>query len=620
MTELEEKIKSYADSYYQGKELIDDSEYDALIEQLRKEKPESELLPENQGIAGSDLKGVSKKYKLPITMGTLAKCNSDEEFKEWWEKHNHDDLVAQLKLDGNSQVLHYKNGEFKYSRSRGNGEIGEDTTFKFDAISVPKKLKVNFTGNIRGEVLLKRSVWKQYFSDTKNPRNCAAGLMGRLDNEGCDKLSFIAYDVFDDANNYDKTEITKLDFLTDNGFEVPVFQVSPTFDDIIAWKNSLDTANSEIPVDGIVIKQNKTDKEDLMRHTPLNNVALKPELQTASTTLKEIRWFESGKYLTPVAVFDPVELEGTTVTKASLANVNIMNQLGVYVGATVFVEKRGMIIPKISKVLNPKENAFTIPTICPACGAALFVNSSGMVECPNESCLNKGNHQLKKFFKIFGIKGAGDSFVSKFAEKGNVKTLLDYCSGGNEKILNEFAGGINGQKIFKQVKDVIFNKKITSAQFLAILDNKLFDQKRLEMLGDLTLDEMLNLSKNDLLSFKGFSDITADAYLKMIHDNEQNIKDLRNYFIFEDKKQEEKKDMDEKITVVFTGASTNGMTRNELSAKAIEAGYEVQNSVTGKTKLLVCADPNSNSSKMQKAKKNGTEIISYDEFCKRIGL
>lgn len=100
MTELEQKIQKYADDYYQGNEQISDAEYDALIDQLRKESPNSKLLPENQGIAGSDLKGVGKKYKLDITMGTLAKCNTDEQFKEWWSKHPHNDIVCETKLDG----------------------------------------------------------------------------------------------------------------------------------------------------------------------------------------------------------------------------------------------------------------------------------------------------------------------------------------------------------------------------------------------------------------------------------------------------------------------------------------------------------------------------------------
>lgn len=350
MTKLETKIKALADSYYQGNEQISDEEYDALIDQLRRESPKSKLLPENQGITGSDLKGISKKYKLDITMGTLAKCNTDEQFKEWWSKHNHNDIVCELKIDGNGQYLHYENGNFKYARSRGNGSIGEDTTSIFNKIVIPKKIK-NFTGNIRGELFLKRSVWEKYFSDTKNPRNCAAGLVQRLDSEDAKYLSFIAYDVFDDNSIVDKKESFKLTFLKDAGFEVPENKINPSFEEIKVWKDSIDTVNSEVPCDGIVIKQNNVNRDDLMRRTPKNNVAYKPNLQIAVTKVIDIEWSLSGRYLSPVAIVEPVELEGTTVQRASVSNINIMEELGIEIGSTVEIKKSGMIIPYIIKVV-----------------------------------------------------------------------------------------------------------------------------------------------------------------------------------------------------------------------------------------------------------------------------
>lgn len=624
MTEFEARIKNLADEYYRGNEQVSDQEYDALVARLRKEQPASSLLPENQGIAGSELKGVSRKYRLPITMGTLAKCNSDDELRKWWGTHPHDDIVAQSKLDGNSQVLCYKDGKFQYSRSRGDGEYGEDTTGKLRNVDIPFELKADpdFSGYIRGELYLKRSVWAEKFPGTKNPRNCAAGIVGRDDTSGCRYLSFCAYDVFDDDNIHDTEEMKKLGFLEANGFEIPEFEQNPSINKLIEWKDSLDTVSGEIPMDGIVIKQNKVDKGDLMRHTPLKNVAFKPNIQLAVTKIRDIQWDIRGRYLSPVAILEPVELEGTTVSRASLANVNIMRKLGVYIGAEVMVKKAGLIIPQVEKVLDPKKDAFEIPGVCPACGQPLTVNESGFVECLNESCPRKTTHRIKKLLKVFGVKGAGQAFLDALEKDGkDIFWLLETCRSGKNDSLNGYAGGINGEKILRQIKTVL-SSEVTPAQVLALLDMKLFDQKRIEMLGDKTLDELLSLTREEIVGTSGFSDITADAYLSFISDCKDDIARLRAYFTFRKPDGKVAENKEEKpmtqTTVCFTGAC-KGYTRSELSDMAIKAGYLPQGSVTSKTNLLVCADPNSGSSKLQKAQKNGTKIISYDEFLETIG-
>lgn len=263
---------------------------------------------------------------------------------------NHNYYANDILVHNCGIYSHYENGEFKYARSRGNGEIGEDTTVIFTKVNIPKKID-NFTGNIRGELLLKRSVWQKHFPGTKNPRNTAAGLVQRLDSEDSKYLTFAAYDVFDNNNIADKTETSKLEFLKNAGFEIPEYKVNPTFEEIKSWKDSIDTEKAEIPCDGIVIKQNKVDKNDLMRHTPLNNVAYKPNLQIAITKVIDIEWSMKGRYLAPVAIVEPVELCGTTVKRASLANINIMKELGVEIGSTVEITKSGEIIPKILKVV-----------------------------------------------------------------------------------------------------------------------------------------------------------------------------------------------------------------------------------------------------------------------------
>lgn len=617
-TELEEKIKTAADAYYQGNEQITDVEYDLLITKLKAEQPDSELLGKP---IGSDIKGVTKKVKLPITMGTLDKCNTEEEMKTWWDKHSHTDILAELKIDGNGQCLVYKNGKLEQTISRGDGEYGEDTTVNIIKIpNIPHNLNTLFSGKIRGEVAMLRSTFNKYFPDGKNPRNQCAGIVKRLDGKDMDKLVFIAYDVFDDDGEVDKTEISKIGFLMSNGFQVPEWVVSPTLDDLISWKNSINP-NDEIPCDGIVIKQNQVDKNDLARHTPMENVAFKPNLQSAMTTVKEIMWQLKGRKFAPVAITNPVELEGTSVSRASLANVNIMNSLGVYEGAEVIISKHGMIIPSVDFVVNPKKNSFTIPTICPVCGGEVKVSSSGIPECVNESCPRKTAHRFRKMFDVFGIKGAGNVFVSNLEDSGiTIEDFLKMCKSNDEKIFNKYAGGINGQKIYKQMKDVM-ETQISAARFLATFDAPFFDEKRFLMFGEKTLDEFIDLSlkgRDTLLAYKGIADKIADAYLDFFQKNSDEISILRQYFTFKkcDKTENSGGEKMNLPTIVFTGTCPD-FTRTELTQKC-QGKYIVKDSVTKDLDYLACADPSAGTSKLQKAAKSGVKIISYTELLKSL--
>ncbi|MCQ2218963.1 MAG: hypothetical protein MJZ33_10885 [Paludibacteraceae bacterium] len=614
MTELELEIKRYADAYYQGNELISDSDYDALIAKLKREQPDSELLG---NVIGSDLKGVSTKYKLDATMGTLEKCNTDEEMAQWWSKHPHNDLVAELKIDGNGQLLTYSNGQLAYVRSRGDGEYGDDTTSNVTKVQgVPMSLGVNFNGCVRGEVVMFRSTFEKYFKEGKNPRNMAAGIIKRLDGSDCDKLNFIAYDLFDNDNKQDVSEASKLQFLKECGFDIPRYELNPTLEGLKQWKDSLEP-NGEIPCDGIVIKQNKVNKDDLMRHTPLNNVAYKPNCQSAVTTIKKIVWQLRGKFFGPVAEVEPVELEGTTVSRASLSNVNIMNELGVYEGAEVIMTKHGLIIPQVDKVLHPKKNAFEVPSICPVCGGEVVVNDSGIPVCVSPTCPKKVGHRYGRLFKVFDVKGAGEAFLKNLEEISlPVEDFLEMCVGDDRTVFNKYAGGVNGEKVYAQMRDAL-SQPITAAQFLATFDLKLFDEKKLNQLGNKTLDDILSLKYEDIVAIDGYADTTATALLEFLSSYASEIESLRKYFMFKSIDEMAEPQVAEGPSVCFTGACP-GYSRSELTTMA-SGKYSVKDSVTKDLDILVCADPNSGSSKLQKAAKNGTKLMSYEDFLATLG-
>lgn len=617
MTELETKIKNFADAYYQGRELISDSEYDALIERLKKENPESSLLND---VVGTDIKGINKKYKLPVTMGTLEKCMTVESFKEWYSKHPHNDLVAEEKIDGNGILLHYKNSKLYEAFSRGDSEYGENITKNVMLFKdIPLVLNDSFTGYIRGEAIMFNDIFvSEYSKNMKNPRNAVAGIIKRLDGEGCDDVNFIAYDVF---GGFDKTEADKISFLSNNGFDVPKTELNPSYDKILELRDNIKN-EKKYNIDGIVIKQNKVDKNDLMRKTPLNNVAVKPEMTIAVTTVNNIRWQLAGSVFSPVADVDPVELCGTTVVKASLANVNIMKKLNIGIGDEVEITKRGEIIPRIEKVIKHVGNSnWNIPTVCPVCGGEVKINPSGLPECINPDCQRKSNHKFARMFKVFGVKGAGDAFLKNVEESGiDFKEFFDMCLSGKEDILNKFAGGINGQKIKTQMMNVL-SSPVSIEQFLAIFDVKLFDEKKLALVGNYSIDQLLNISKNELLEIKGFADITADAFINFMKDYKNEIKELEKYFTFKAKKiilNKEEKNMGKLngLSFCFTGKAV--MPRKDLQKIVVDNGGENKDSVIKGLSYLVTDDTDSGSSKNVKAAKLGIPTITSIRFLEMV--
>lgn len=614
MTELELKIQMAANAYYKdGSSQYTDEEFDEMMEELRDTQPDSELL--KNGVQ-EELKGVSKKYKLEHTMGTLAKCMDEDSFRKMWNTHcKGKDVVIQKKIDGAGVLLHYENGKLVQALSRGNTEYGEDLTENISKIQGEYPVVLNiegFTGYIRGEFFMLRSVFNEHFKDSaKNPRNMAAGIIKRKDGTDCDKLSFIAYDLWDGI--HDKTELDKLDFLKEAGFKTPMWWASPSVEDVIELRNILKT-DDEIPIDGLVIKQNIVDQDDLTRRTPMHNFAFKPSPSIRITKVKDIIWQLAGSYFAPVAIIEPVELCGTTVERASLANVNIMNELGIYVGASVAVKKAGEIIPSVVEVVSEKKkNAFEIPTTCPVCGGEVVVNDSGIPTCVNKDCPRKTSHRFAKLFDVLGVKGAGDAFISNM-ETNNISVLdfFEMIARKDVAKLNEFAGGINGEKIFKQMQKAL-SKPISTSKFLATFDYKGFDEKKLKLI-DKSLEEMFNLTIKDLIKIDGYAEKTAEMFVSFMKEYKEEIEELKHYFIIEDNKLVG--GCLNGLSFCFTGAACK--PRAELQYLVEENGGIVKSGVAKGLSYLVTDDTESGSSKNVKAKQLGIPVISSIAFLKMI--
>lgn len=354
MTELELKIKAAQDAYYNGvAPIMSDIEFDELWDKLKKEQPESELLK----MVGSDHIDGFKKVKHSIIMGSQNKVNTAEEVSDWLRKNKikKEKVIVQHKMDGISVALYYKNGKFAQAVSRGDGETGDDITANVAKMKgVTKSLSDDFSGTVRGEILLSRTDKEKYYPEMKNCRNAASGISKRKDGEGCNHLSVVVYDAqYSDGSSFETQENLQ-NWLKKNGFTVAKYDVVEKFNAEKVMKILAETFDNygslDFDIDGLVLKQNEIDMDDIKtNYRPKTNVALKPARQTAITTLRSIEWRLYNGTFTPVGNFDAVELCGTKVENASLSNIAAIEDMGLEIGHEIVVTKCGCIIPKIIK-------------------------------------------------------------------------------------------------------------------------------------------------------------------------------------------------------------------------------------------------------------------------------
>jgi DNA ligase (NAD+) len=328
--ELEGLIEYHNNLYYNSEEAeISDAEYDSLFDELKSLDPGNRLVTKNVGATETD--GFSKaKHLMP--MGSQQKAADEVEFTKWAKKDGlpetsgktKSSYLAQYKLDGASIELQYSNGKFVKAVTRGDGETGDDVTanavkFRF----LQKTLTESFTGSIRGEVMMNSKVKDKYYADKANKRNAAVGVMKKKDGTGAEHLYVAVYDaVSTDGKSFWKDEVTKQYWLENQGFKVAIWITIDSIEEAVEFRKNTMNARShlEYDIDGVVIKNNKIDLEDMKRARPDHQIAFKFSLEEAETTLISVEWSISGKTYTPVVCFNKVNLNGTTVQRASMSN------------------------------------------------------------------------------------------------------------------------------------------------------------------------------------------------------------------------------------------------------------------------------------------------------------
>lgn len=631
VSQLVELISKYQKSYYDGEGQISDYEFDKLWDELKLLDPSNPILHK----VGAD-NGNFEKVEHIMPMGSQEKAANPEEFLAWAEKHNYEQYLVEYKLDGASLELQYENGHLKKAVTRGDGSVGDDITSNARKMNgVPSAIYdkngklVDFTGGIRGEVIMTHQVHKTYFPDKANCRNAANGLMKRKDGKGSEYLKLIVYDALSTNNNiFFTNEEEKIKWLMDCNFNVVKLVICKSPDRVIAYRSKImeERKNLEYDIDGLVIKERIINIEDASRARPDRQIAFKFSLEEAVSILRSVEWSINGSTYTPVALFDEVELNGTKVQRASLANPDTMRKLGVQIGSHVVVVKRGEIIPKIESVIEEKDivtSPIEFPTLCETCGTAL-IDEGSRLYCPHKACSKRILHQILKYQQLLDIRDFGETLITSLFNDGKIKSISDIYKLSqkdltpyflNEESIEKEKKSLGAEKVYKSIHS---KKEIPLPVFLGGFDIQDFGKTSAEKLllaGYNTLEKILAASEDDIKNIYGFAEITAKNIVEGLKENAEEMRYLVNNNIITIKNYSEG---------ILTGKSfcfTGEMSIKRSYAENLvkEKGGLVKTSVTKDLTYLVTNDTLSGSSKNQKAAKFGIAVIDEKEFMKLIG-
>ena len=628
ISELEKLIQKYQASYYNGEGEISDAEFDALWDELKALDPTNAVLQR----VGAD-SGNFEKIHHVMPMGSQEKAANPEQFLAWAAKHEYEEYLVEYKLDGASLELQYENGYLVRAVTRGDGSIGDDITANakkmggVNAAIYKDGELVPFTGGIRGEVIMTHEVHKKYFSDKANCRNAANGLMKRKDGTGSEYLKLIVYDALStDGKSYFTNEKEKISWLMSCGFNVVRLVICKNADRVIAYRAKImeERKDIEYDIDGLVVKENRIDYEDASRARPDRQIAFKFSLEEATTVLREVEWSQNGATYTPVAIFDEVELNGTKVQRASLANPDTMRKLGVRIGSHVVVVKRGEIIPKIESVVEEKDiqtSEIVFPKVCETCGAAL-VDDGSRLYCPNKECSKRVLHQLLKFVQTVDIRDLGETLVTELFKNGRLKAVSDIYTLTvdelvpyflNEESMENEKRSLGAEKVYKSIQA---HKNMTLPVFIAGFDIEGFGETLAEKLvqaGFNSLDKLLLATEDQIADVYGFAEVMAHTIVQGLSENAAEMRRLvqDGMIVIESKaggKLEGK-------SFCFTGELVT-MKRQDAEQLVKQNGGICKSSVTKDLTYLVTNDTTSGSSKNVKAASLGIPVITEEQFLK----
>ena len=638
--ELVEILNKAAKSYYvDAVEIMPNIEYDKLYDELLELEKETNVVLSNSPTqnVGYEIAGELPKKAHESHMLSLDKTKSVEDLREWLGDNK---ALLSWKMDGLTIVLTYRDGELVEAVTRGNGTIGEVITNNAKNFqNIP--LKIEFKGELilRGEAIIKYSDFKRIndaiedaTAKYKNPRNLCSGSVRQL-NPAITKSRMVYCNIFNvvkaDGIDFENSKAKQFEWAKNEGFDVVEYKFTDSksiADDIAEFESKIES--NDIPSDGLVLLLDDIALGERLGSTskfPRNAIAFKWSDERQVTKLKYIEWSPSRTGLiNPVAVFEPVELEGTTVSRASLHNVSIFEDLMLGVGDEISVYKANMIIPQVYENLT-KSNTEKVPDTCPACGSHASIkqdNESKVLLCTNPDCQIKHIKQyaLMASRDALNIDGLSESTLEKFLSKGFIKNDSDIfkLDRYKDEIVNmEGFGKRSYEKLMAALEEA---KHTNVARFLYSLGINGIGSANAKMIAkyfDNDIDKIITAGKDELLEIEGIGEVLANSIVDFFKDskNIENVKSLREVLIFEAEESAGSDSFAGKVFVI-TGSLEHFTNRNELKELIEKNGGKVSGSVSSKTNFLINNDTASNSSKNKKAKELGVEIISEEDFLK----
>ena len=642
-------LSKASEAYYnEDREIMSNFEYDRLYDELKSLEDEFDIhlsnsLTQNVGYTAAEF---LPKVRHEKPMLSLDKTKDRATLRDFLgDKEG----VLSYKLDGLTIVLTYEDGKFVKGVTRGNGEIGEDISNNIPAFTnVP--LKISYKGHLtlRGEAIITYSDFKKINDEMsdglekyKNPRNLCSGSVRQLDPNITKKrnVRLVIFSLVEiggknktkEEEKINKTYIDQLDFLDSQGFET-VFHKTVNKDDIydaIDWY-AKDVVSNDYPSDGLVLMYNDIEYGLSLGNTskfPKNALAFKWQDETAETILREIEWSPSRTGLiNPVAIFDTVELEGTNVSRASLHNISIMEELKLGIGDKIKVFKANMIIPQVEENLT-KSNNFKVPEKCPVCGSKTIIKNNDGVKtlfCDNPDCAIKNIKGFENFVSrnCMNIEGISIATIETFIEMGFIKEYADLYRLDKYKDKIVTLDGF-GEKSFNNLSDAINKSRDTECyrviNSLGILGIGTANAKILSKhFGD-NIQKLMESDEDELTKINEIGPVLAKS-IRDYFDNKKNKKivdDLLQELKIKKSKSGGKLKLDG-MTFVITGSLNNYDNRDELVKVIEDNGGKTASSVSKNTTYLINNDINSNSSKNKKAKELGVKIISENDFNKLI--
>ena len=645
MKELVVILKEAARAYYaEDREIMSNFEYDALYDELL-------ALEEATGVVLTDSPTVNVGYEaveeLPkerheSPMLSLGKTKSREELRDWLQGH---EGLLSWKLDGLTVVLTYREGKLAKAVTRGNGEIGEVVTnnartFKNIPVSIP------YTGELvlRGEAVITYSDFERMNAEIhdeeakyKNPRNLCSGSVRQLNNEITAKrnVRFYAFSLVKaEGAEFENSRKAQYAFLQKQGFEtVPYRAVTEEtiLEAIEALEREIETY--DVPSDGLVLTYEDIAYGQSLGRTakfPRHSIAFKWADELRETTLLAVEWSASRTGLiNPVAVFEPVELEGTTVSRASVHNVSIVKSLKLGIGDKITVYKANMIIPQIARNLT-ESGTLEIPDVCPVCGERTQIKQVNDVQslyCVNEKCAAKRIKSFTLFVSrdAMNIEGLSEATLEKFVDMGFIREYADlYHLEMHRSEIVELEGF--GEKSYRNLIESIDRSRQTTLPrviyALGIANIGAANAKMICKHFDYDLEAMKQATVETLSAIEGIGEVIAGTFAEYMQDveNRQKMDRLMSELKVEVPETKAGSQTLEGLVFVITGSLNHFENRNELKDLIEARGGKVTGSVTAKTTCLINNDVTSSSSKNKKAKELGITILSEDDFLAEYGL